>query len=78
MAEDDGLLALARLLSARLERLSVDSSWARRASGVRGALLKAIEAVETGEADPVQNRLRLEKLVRLGFEMVENAAREML
>ena len=77
MAEDDGLLALARLLSARLERLSADSSWARRASGVRGALLKAIEAVETGETDPVQNRARLEMLVRLGFEMVENAAREM-
>ena len=78
MVEDDGLLALARLLSTRLERLSVDSSWARRASGVRGALLKAIEAVETGEADPVQNRARLEMLVRLGFDMVENAAREML
>ena len=78
MVEDDGLLALARLLSTRLERLSVDSSWARRASGVRGALLKAIEAVETGEADLEQNRLRLEKLIRLGFEMVENAARELL
>ena len=78
MAKDDGLLELARLLSARLERLSVDSSWARRASGVRGALLKAIEAVEAGETDPVQNRARLERLVRQGFEMVENAAREML
>lgn len=78
MAEDDGLLALARLLSARLERLSVDSSWARRASGVRGALLKAIERVEIGESEPDLSRARLEELVRLGFEMVENAAREML
>ncbi len=77
MPEDDGLLALARLLSARLERLSVDSSWARRASGVRGALLKAIEAAESGEPDPSQNRARLEELVRLGFKIVENAAREM-
>ncbi len=77
MAEDDGLLALARLLSARLERLSVDSSWARRASGVRGALLKAIDAGEMGDSDAAQSRARLEALVRLGFEMVENAAREM-
>ncbi len=66
------------LLSARLERLSADSTWARRASGLRGSLLKAIEAAEKGEVDPVQSQARLERLIRRGFEILENAARELL
>ncbi len=77
MKIDDGLLELARLLSARLARLSADSSWARRASGLRGSLLKAIEAVEKGEGDPQETRRHLEHLVRRGFEILENAAREL-
>ncbi len=75
---DDGLLELAKLLGARLERLSADSTWARRASGLRGSLLKAIEAAESGEAEPFQSRQHLERLVRRGFEILENAAREIL
>jgi hypothetical protein len=39
-----------RMLAARLERLSVDSAWAHRASGVRGNLLRLIEQIESGEA----------------------------
>ena len=73
----DGLLELAKLLSARLERLSADSTWARRASGLRGSLLKAIEAAENGAADPDQSQPHLERLVRRGFEILENAAREL-
>ena len=72
------MLELAKLLSARLERLSADSTWARRASGLRGGLLKAIEAVETGEGDAVQAQLHLEQIVRRGFEILESAARELL
>ena len=34
----------------RLERVSVDSYWAHRASGVRGGLLKALEKVEAGQS----------------------------
>ncbi len=75
---DDGLLELAKLLSSRLERLSADSTWARRASGLRGSVLKAIEAAEKGEADPEEMRQHLEQLVRRGFEILENAARELL
>ncbi len=74
----DGLLDLAKLLSARLERLSADSTWARRASGLRGSLLKAIEATEKGTEDPDEVRVRLEQLVLRGFEILENAARELL
>lgn len=66
-------IALARLLAARLERLSADSIWARRASGLRGNLLKALEAIESGsESDAA----RLGPLIRLGFEMLAAAARE--
>ncbi len=72
------MIELAKLLSARLERLSADSTWARRASGLRGSLLKAIEEVENSQDDPVQARLHLERLMRRGFEILENAARELL
>ncbi len=76
MAAEDGLLDLARLLCARLERLSADSTWARRASGLRGSLFKAVDALQDRSADPTAARAHLERLVYLGFEMLENAARE--
>ncbi len=37
---DNQPIELLRLLAARLERLSVDSRWARRASGLRGNIIK--------------------------------------
>ncbi len=77
MTTDSGLLELAKLLSARLERLSADSTWARRASGLRGSLLKAIETAEIGSVDPDSFREHLERLIRRGFEILENAAREL-
>ena len=40
------------LLLSRLERISVDSYWAHRASGVRGALFRALEMLENGSPDP--------------------------
>jgi len=61
------------LLATRLERLSVDSIWARRASGLRGSLLKAIEAVETV---PKIDNDQLDILIDLSFEILKNAARE--
>jgi hypothetical protein len=41
-------LDLIRLLLARLERISVDSYWAHRASGLRGALLRVLDQIEDG------------------------------
>jgi hypothetical protein len=73
MAELEPILDLARRLSVRLERLSVDSIWARRASGLRGGLLKAIEEVEQGAPGSAE---RLMPLIRRGFEIVEAAAHE--
>jgi hypothetical protein len=66
---------LIRLLLSRLERISVDSYWAHRASGVRGALTKLLGQMEMGETiDP--NSLRANLMV--GFEVLEKAAAEYL
>ena len=61
---------LIHLLLARLERISVDSYWAHRASGVRGALIHSLEAQEDTDIQ------MLESLSKLGFQILERAARE--
>jgi hypothetical protein len=72
---DDEPLRLLRLLLARLERISTDSLWAHRASGVRGALLRMVEQLENGQQveGPIMKRL-----VSYGFQVLERAAREKL
>lgn len=64
---------LIHLLLARLERISVDSYWAHRASGVRGALIRSLEGSEAQDDSNIQT---LESLSRLGFQILERAARE--
>jgi len=64
---------LIRLLLSRLERVSVDSYWAHRASGVRGALLRALDKFEAGQ--PVDGSA-LKRLIEKGFEILERAAQE--
>ena len=66
---------LVHLLLIRLERISVDSYWAHRASGVRGALTKLLGEMESGkEIDPA----RLQINVIAGFEILQKAAEEYL
>jgi hypothetical protein len=74
-------LDLARLLISRLERLSADSYWAHQASGIRGSLLKTLDEIESGQTinQPAENNLKLQhldQLVKIGFEILEKAARE--
>jgi hypothetical protein len=64
---------LLHLLLSRLERVSVDSYWAHRASGVRGSLLRAVEALDAGEAP---SPLALQQVVDQAFRILERAARE--
>jgi hypothetical protein len=80
-------LELARQLTARLERLSADSHWARRASGYRASLLKAIgrvEALKDLSADPASNSEldlelgHLDTLLERGQEILELAARDLI
>ena len=64
---------LLEMLLARLERISADSYWAHRASGVRGALLRVLEKLENGR--PVSGS-ELKRLVDLGFRILENDSME--
>jgi hypothetical protein len=64
---------LLRRLVERLERLSVDSNWARRASGLRGNILKVLEEYFAGqEVEPA----RLSALIQRTFEILRRAAQE--
>ena len=64
---------LVSLLLMRLERVSVDSYWAHRASGVRGGLLRVLEKVEAGQA---VDESELKRLMNKGFQILERAAQE--
>ena len=66
-------IQMLQLLLTRLERVSVDSYWAHRASGVRGSLLRTLEMLEGGQ--PVSTP-RLQSVLDQGFEILERAARE--
>jgi hypothetical protein len=66
-------IELLRLLAARLERLSVDSRWARRASGMRGNIIKILEQADAGE--PITTR-RLDLLTDAAFDTLRRAAQE--
>jgi hypothetical protein len=70
---DPRQLELLRRLTARLERLSVDSRWARRASGLRGNLIKVLEEADAGREIPPE---RLDPLVERAFEILRRAAGE--
>jgi len=70
MARDTTLI---QLLLSRLERVSADSYWAHRASGVRRALLQMLERVENEQA---VNWARLHELLEGGFDILERAAEE--
>jgi hypothetical protein len=70
LEQDDQLI---RLLLPRLERISVDSYWSHRASGVRGALSKMLEQMEIGE--PV-DQTSLNNTILIGFEILNEAAKE--
>lgn len=81
--EAELLYEQARLIVERLERISVDSIWARRSSGHRGALLQWTERLEGKkmegglELEP-EEIARLKALVDMGFKLMEKAALERL
>lgn len=61
------------LLLSRLERISADSYWAHRASGVRGALLRAVEDLEAGK---IIDQVSVNLLARQGLKILDLSARE--
>ncbi len=72
-APDDLQIQQARVLVRRLARLSADSIWAHRASGLRAALDKSLARIDSGE--PV-DAAAFEYLLTLGHEMLIRAAEE--
>lgn len=64
---------LAQALVDRLEKISADSIWAHRASGIRAALVKILARENPASgAEPAGARLR--EYLAVGFEILENAA----
>ena len=72
----------ARVLIARLERLSADSYWAHQASGLRGALLRSIAVCESQQVIYANQDFetaqasQLNSLMVRSFEILVHAARE--
>lgn len=66
---------LIHMLSDRLERISVDSIWAHRASGIRRALIRNLEEIEM---DHYISAEETEDLLRISLVILEKAAREKL
>jgi hypothetical protein len=64
---------LLHLLAARLERLSVDSHWARRASGLRGNIIRVLEEANSGRRISAE---RLDLLIGTAFDLLRQAARD--
>ena len=64
---------LIQMLLNRLERISVDSVWAHRASGLRGSLLGMLEQFEEGKPpEPAE----FKSVMRIAFQILREAARE--
>jgi hypothetical protein len=75
------LIEQARMITGRLERVSVDSIWARRSSGQRGALLRWIELYDNqqnGQTFQEADLDRLQALLDSSYVMLTKAARERL
>ncbi len=73
-SRSEKIYRVAKLLIRRLERLSADSIWARRTSGLRGALLRGLSSF--GDDPNSVNIEKMEILVSEGFKMLAKAASE--
>lgn len=62
----------AQILLSRLERISVDSVWAHKASGIRGSIIRKLN--EQDPKNPEQNLKDLEELVARGYVILIHAA----
>lgn len=77
MPNEDNILETLRFLISRLERLSADSFWAHRASGLRGTLLRCLEDLENGHLPDSPGTWQVvNPLIAQAYWMLANAARE--
>ena len=79
-SDTEYLVNTAKFLVTRLERLSADSFWAHRASGLRGSLLRSLEAVEeprnAAPTEMAERTQALQRQVEQAYIILNNAARE--
>lgn len=77
--EAEHIIRLAQLLARRLERLSVDSAWAHKASGLRGGLLRGLDAIEGPLSEAQRQNLLagIKQLNLMSFRVLVRAAREL-
>jgi hypothetical protein len=73
MSKNTHSLLQAQILVERLARLSADSLWARRTSGLRASLDKAVHQIEAGESVDQEH---FDHLITLGFQLLIKAAEE--
>jgi len=73
---DDKNLELIKRLIDRLEHLSADSTYAHRASGLRGSLLRYVERIEAGSRLNNDDQAQLNQLVEHGFEILILSAKK--
>jgi hypothetical protein len=66
-------IEMLKMMSDRLERLNVDSKWARRASGTRRGVIKALESIDEGHHPP---KVIIENLIQQSMDILSNSARE--
>ena len=79
MQNDNTIIESVKLLIARLEHLSADSRYAHRASGLRGALWRCLEEMESAEQSHLHcDPPYLEGLMAQGYKYLEAAAREIV
>jgi len=69
---DESIQTLRFLLS-RLERISADSVVAHHASGVRGAMLRALDQLENQKQIP---EYEVKGLIESGYSLLQRAAKE--
>jgi hypothetical protein len=74
---NEGYIELINRLIDRLEHLSADSTYAHRASGLRGSLLRWMERLESGKHINQIERNQLDQLLEYGFAILELAAKEL-
>ena len=79
--DEEKLVEQAEILVSRLERISADSVWAHRSSGLRGGLLRLLENWEAGERKTgggaeITALENLACMIQAGYSMLERAARE--
>ena len=76
MPSDQAQVDVIQLLLARLARISADSPWAYKASGLRGSLMRCLDELEASAAGaaPLPAPERLQAFITYGFEILEKVA----